>query len=453
MTCTRLSALDASFLAVETPTAHMHVGWVALFSPPPNGGQPSFSVLRDHIQARIGHAPRYRQKLASVPLGLHAPEWVDDPDFSVDRHVYWASGPCHELVDEVMSTPLRRDRPLWEMWICEDAGDDQLMLVGKMHHCMVDGLAAVELSSLLLDPTPEPAAACAPDGWAATPAPNPPGLMLGAVRDRLGEQLEMLRWPLRAVVSPSRAVSGLAAGAPRVARALAHSLRPAPESRLNMPLSPLRRLAWAHRPLDDLRKVKRSYGTTVNDVLLAAVAGGVRKLMTELGEEPVPLKAMVPVSVRDDSDVLGNHVSFVFADLPCEEPDPVRRLGRVHATMSQRKRDGEPEGADLAFKAAAFTPGVVQHAISRIFASPRTFNLVVSNIPGPPQQLYLRGCPLQAAYPVVPLADSHALSVGMTSVGDRVCLGIYADREAIPQAGQLASDIDTAIGELLATAG
>lgn len=452
MTCARLSALDASFLAVETPTAHMHVGWVALFSPPAKGHPPPFRVLRDHIQARIGNAPRYRQKLASVPLGLHAPEWVDDPDFSVDRHVYWASGPCHELVDEVMSVPLRRDRPLWEMWICEDTGDEQLMLIGKMHHCMVDGIAAVELSSLLLDPTPEPSA-CEPDGWTAVPAPDPPGLMFGAARDRLGEQLGLLRWPLRAVGSPSRAVSELAAGAPRVVRALAHSLRPAPQSSLNMPLSPLRRLGWAQRPLDDLRKVKRCHGTTVNDVLLAAVAGGVRKLMTRLGEEPVSLKAMVPVSVRDESDVLGNHVSFVFADLPCQEPDPVRRLGRVHATMSQRKRDGEPEGADLAFKAAAYTPGVVQHAISRIFASPRTFNLVVSNIPGPPQQLYLRGCPLQAAYPVVPLADSHALSVGMTSVGDSVCLGIYADREAIPQAGQLASDIDTEIGELLATAG
>jgi WS/DGAT/MGAT family acyltransferase len=243
----------------------------------------------------------------------------------------------------------------------------------------------------------------------------------------------------------------LAGAVPRVARALAHSLHPAPASPLNAPLSPSRRLAWVQRPLDDLRKVKRAHGTTVNDVLLAAVAGGMRKFLTGLGDEPVSLKAMVPVSVRDDRDALGNHVSFVFADLPCEEPDPVRRLDRVHATMTQRKRDGEPEGADLAFKAAAYTPGVVQHAISRIFASPRTFNLVVSNIPGPAQQLYMRGCPLQAAYPVVPLADSHALSVGMTSVGDRACLGIYADREAIPEAGRLAHDVDTAIAELLAT--
>jgi diacylglycerol O-acyltransferase / wax synthase len=452
MTRTRLSALDASFLAVETPTAHMHVGWVAVFSAPADGRLPDFSELRDHIEGRLARAPRYRQKLASVPLGLHAPEWVDDANFSVDRHVYPASGPPHKLVDEVMSMPLRRDRPLWEMWICEDAGDEQMVLVGKMHHCMVDGLAAVELSSLLLDPTPEPVA-CEPDGWDAAPAPDAPRLLLGAARDRIGEQIELLRWPLRALTSPSRMAADLACAVPRVGRALAHSLRPAPESPLNRPLSPSRRLAWAQRPLEDLRRVKRAHGTTVNDVLLAAVAGGMRRFLTRQGDEPAPLKAMVPVSVRDESDVLGNHVSFVFADLPCEEPDPLRRLGCVHATMTQRKRDGEPEGADLAFKAAAHTPTVVQHAISRIFASPRTFNLVVSNIPGPQGQLYMLGCPMQAAYPVVPLADSHALSVGMTSVCDSVCLGVYADRDAIPQAGALACDIDTAIGELLATAG
>jgi diacylglycerol O-acyltransferase len=450
VTGARLSALDASFLAVETPTAHMHVGWVALFSVPAKSRPPPFAALRDHIGARIGRAPRYRQKLASVPLGLHSPEWVDDADFAVDRHVYWAPGPLDALVDEVLSMPLRRDRPLWEMWICEDAGDDQFALVGKMHHCMVDGLAAVELASLLLDPTPEPVA-CEPDGWAAAPAPDPGRLLLGAVRDRVGEQLGLLRWPLRAAGSPSRVACELTSAIPRVTQALAHSLRAAPESPLNTQLSPSRRLAWAQRPLDDLRKVKRAHGTTVNDVLLAAVAGGVHKFMSGRGEQPVPLKAMVPVSVRDNEDVLGNRVSFVFAELPCEEANPLRRLHRVASTMTQRKRDGVSEGADMAFKAAAYTPGVVQHAISRAFASSRTFNLVVSNIPGPPLQMYMRGCPMRAVYPVVPLADRHALSVGMTSVCDRACLGIYADREAIPDAGRLAHDIDTAITELLAT--
>jgi diacylglycerol O-acyltransferase len=184
--------------------------------------------------------------------------------------------------------------------------------------------------------------------------------------------------------------------------------------------------------------------------MLAAVAGGMRTYLLRRGEEPVALKAMVPVSVRSPGDVLGNHISFVFADLPCDEPDPLGRLYRVHATMSRRKQDGEPEGADLALKAAARAPAAVQQTLSRLIASPRTFNLVVSNIPGPSEPLYMLGCPLEATYPVVPLADRHALSVGMTTVCDRACFGVYADRETLPDAGILARDIDDAIAELLA---
>jgi WS/DGAT/MGAT family acyltransferase len=451
MTGTRLSALDASFLEVETPTAHMHVGWAAEFSAPAAGPLPSFSQLRDHIELRLGRAPRYRQKLAPVPFGLHSPEWIDDQDFSVDRHVFRAPGPLRDLVDEVMSIPLRHDRPLWEIWICEDAGERPVAIVGKVHHCMVDGIAAVELASLLLDPTPEPLAGEL-DGWRAEPEPDGMRLLVRGVRDRAREQLGLLRWPLRAAASPSRTAGELAGGAPRVARALERLLRAAPASPLNQPLSPLRSLAWAQRPLDDLRELKRAYGTTVNDVLLAAVAGGARSFFARRGEEPVPLKAMVPVSVRADDDVLGNRVSFVFADLPCQEPSPVRRLQRVKAMMTRRKQDREPEGADLAFRAAEHTPVLVQHAISRIFASPRTFNLVVSNIPGPAQPMYMLGCRLEAAYPVVPLADRHVLSVGMTSVRDRACFGIYVDREAIPDADDFARDVDAAITELLASA-
>jgi diacylglycerol O-acyltransferase len=452
MTCARLSALDASFLAVETPSAHMHAGWVALFSVDAGGRLPAFRELRDHIERRLARAPRYRQKLAPVPLGLHSPEWIDDQAFSVDRHVYPAPGPLPNLVDEVMSMPLRRDRALWEMWICHDTEQAQFAIVGKTHHCMVDGLAAVELGCLLLDPTPEPPA-CEPDDWHPAPKPGAERLLVRGVRDLLTEQLSLLHWPLRAVASPAGAARESAAGALRVTRALTHSLlRAAPSSALNGPLSPLRRLAWTERPLRDLQTVKRTYGTTVNDVMLAAVAGGMRAYLTRHGERPVALKAMVPVNVRDKRDVLGNHISFVFAELPCDEPDPLGRLYRVHATMSQRKRDREPEGADFALKAAEHTPGVVQHAISRIIASPRTFNLVVSNIPGPAEQLYMLGCPLRATYPVVPLADRHAVSVGMTTVRDRACFGVYADRQALPDADTLAHDIDNAITELLAGA-
>jgi diacylglycerol O-acyltransferase / wax synthase len=453
MSDTRLSALDTSFLRVETPTAHMHVGWSAVFSPPAGGRRPPrFTQIRDHIERRLSRAPRYRQKLARVPLGVHSPEWVDDADFAIDRHIHRAPpGPLHELVDEVLSTPLARDRPLWEFWIREASEDEPFALVGKAHHCMVDGLGAVELTSLLLDPTPEPQD-FELDDWYAAPAPDGLALLRRGMQDRAREQLGLLRWPLRAVTAPARAARELAGTVPRVTRALEHSLCAAPPAHvLNQPLSPLRRLGWTQRPLDDLKRVKRAHGTTVNDVLLAAVSSATRALLEQRGEQPVPLKAMVPVSVRDEGEALGNRVSFVFAELPCEEPDAIRRLHRVHATMSARKLGHEPEGADLALKAAAHAPSLVQHAISRMVASPRTFNLIVSNIPGPMQPTYMVGCRLEAAYPVVPLADRHTLSVGMTSIGDRACFGVYADREAIPDAQALAQDIGAAVDELLAS--
>jgi diacylglycerol O-acyltransferase len=445
-----MSALDASLLAVETPTAHMHMGWAATFSAPAGGVLPDFSELRDHIEQRLGRAPRYRQKLAPFPLGLRAPEWVDDPAFGIARHVYPASGPLQDLVDEVMSMPLRRDRPLWEIWICEDVELQQIGLVGKVHHCLVKGIAAVELSSLLLDPTPEPRSSPAQEEWRAAPQPGVRGLLARGAREILGEQTGLLTGSLRALSSPPRAARQTAGGALRVTRALGHSLQAAPASMLNRPLSPLRRLAWTERPLADLSEVRRVFDTTIDSVLLAAVAGALRAYLLRSGQEPVVLKAMVPVNVHGPGSARGGHTSFLLAELPCDEPHPLGRLHRVHETIARRERDGEPEAAELALKAAAHTPPAVQHALSRIVANPRTFNLVVSNIPGPAEALYLRGCPLQATYPVVPLADRHALSVGMTTVRDLACFGVYADRSTFPDADGLARDIDGAIAELLA---
>jgi diacylglycerol O-acyltransferase len=449
MTSPRLSALDASFLAVETPTAHMHVGWVAMFSTSAGGRLPSFDELRDHIELRLGRAPRYRQKLASVPLSLHSPEWIDDPAFSVDRHIYWAPGSLDDLVDEVMSIPLRRDRPLWEMWICVNESQRRFAIVGKTHHCMVDGLAALELAYLLLDPTPE-AVACEPERWQAEPEPGSDRVLARGLRDLVTQQLDLLQWPLRMASAPGPAARQTVAGVARASRALNQLLRAAPASVLNGELSPLRRLAWVQRPLDDLRTIKRAYGTTINDVILAAVAGGIRTYLLRRGEEPVALKVMVPVNVRADGEVLGNHISFVFADLPCHDPDPLGRLYQVHASMSRCKREGEPEGSDLVLKAASRTPVTVQQALSRLFASPRAFNLVVSNIPGPTTPMYMLGCQLQGVYPMVPLADHHAVSVGMLTVHDQACFGIYADRQALPDVNVLAQDIDDAVTDLLA---
>ena len=453
----RLSALDASFLEMESAAAHMHVGWVATFSAPAARPMPSFAQLRDHIGRRLARAPRYRQRLATVPFGLRAPEWVDDPAFAIERHVYWAPGSLHKLVDEVMSVPLRRDRPLWELWICDGDEPGRCAVVGKLHHCMVDGIAAVELGTLLLDPTPNPGASdraaslakTKAGGRAKAPA-SVEGVLLRALRDLVTEQIGMLGWPLRAARSPWHAAQETAAGTLRVARAVGHSVTGAPESVINGPLSPMRSIVWIDRPLNDLLAIKRAYGTTLNDVMLAAVAGGLREYLARRGEEPTKLKAMIPVSVREPGESMGNRVSFLFCPLPCDEPDALSRLYRVHVAMSNRKRNHEPEGADLALKVAERTPARVQQALARMLASSHTFNLVVSNIPGPRMPLYLLGCPLEAAYPVVPLADSHALSVGMTTVCDRACFGLYADRETLSDVGALARDIDSEIGVLLA---
>jgi diacylglycerol O-acyltransferase / wax synthase len=454
MNDTRLSALDDSFLAVESANAHMHVGWAATFRPPEHGQAPSFGALRDHIHGRLCRAPRYRQRIARVPLGLNAPIWVDDRRFDVNRHVVASSArQLTDLVDGSLSRQLPRDRPLWQIWIADQLDDGRIGVVGKAHHCMVDGIAAVELGSLLLDPTPEPPPPDS-DGWQPASTPGPGRRLLSGFVDRIWEEASLARLPMRLTRSPRR-LAELSEQAARMAKALAHAVRPTERvAPLNQQISPSRHLAGFSRPLADLKRIGQAYRATVNDVLLAVSAGGMRRFLRDRDQDLVPLKTMVPVSVRANGDPgeLGNQISFVFVDLPCDEPDPVRRLKDVQLEMSERKETGDPEGANTAMRALRFVPRTLQHGVSRLIASPRTFNLTVSNIPGLREPMYMLGCELEEAYPVVPIADEHALSIGMTTVKDRACFGLYADREALPDADRLAESVDASVDELLARA-
>jgi diacylglycerol O-acyltransferase / wax synthase len=447
----RLSALDDSFLAVESANAHMHVGWAATFKPPDGQAAPSFAELREHIEGRLSRTPRYRQRLAPVPLGLNTPIWVDDEAFDVNRHVIASSERrLVDLVDSCMSSQLPRDRPLWQFCIADRLEDGRIGVVGKAHHCMVDGIAAVELASLLLDPTPSPPPA-EPDHWRPGRPPGPGRRLVGGMVDRIVEQASLARVPARLTRSPSRLVE-LTERARKAQRALAHGLRPTePSVPINQPITAARHLAWFSRPLADLKRVGRALGGTVNDVLLAASAGGMRRFLRDQSWEVAPLKTMVPVNVRGDAgkDELGNRISFVFIDLPCDEPDPIRRFQDVRMEMGERKEAGDPDGADAALDAARHLPRAVQHAISRKISSSRTFNLTVSNIPGLREPMYMRGCELEAAYPVVPIADDHAVSVGMTTVRDTACFGLYAARDSLPDADRLAEAVDASVDELL----
>jgi len=452
MSESRLSTLDASFLEVESASAHMHVGWAALFAPPRGRPRPTFERLRDHVAGRMSRAPRYRQKLAHVPLGVNHPVWVDDEDFDIERHVRRTrSTDLAEATDEVMSAQLDRDHPLWELWIADRLPDGQIGTIGKAHHAMVDGLAAVELATLLLDPTPEPAPP-ERDGWRPRPRPGAVSLLVEGVIDRGAQALEVATWPLRLARRPGR-LAALPRDGVRGVRALLDSVRPAPsETGLNDPISPRRHLARARASLNDLKRIKEVFGTTVNDVVLAVASGGVRRFNQRRGDTPVRLKAMVPVSVRADHGAaeFGNQISFVFVDLPCDEPDPLRRLMAVNEEVGARKRSGEPEGADGVLKAFGYAPRTVQKLLSKVVSSPRTFNLVVSNIPGPPEPVYMLGCELEEVYPVVPLADRHALSIGLTTIKDQAFFGVYADRESLPDADLLARCLEESVDELLA---
>jgi WS/DGAT/MGAT family acyltransferase len=230
-------------------------------------------------------------------------------------------------------------------------------------------------------------------------------------------------------------------------------LRPArPVAPVNAPLSPFRHLAGTRRPLADLQRIKRSFDTTVNDVLLAVAAAALRRLFEARHELPVPLKAMVPVNVRVplEDGVTGNRISFMFVTLPCDEPDPTRRLSSINAETSRRKRHGEAHWVGEALEAVGYLPQPVRDVVSNVIASPLVFNLTVSNIPGPSDPMFMLGCELEDAFPVVPIADGHSMSIGVTTIGDRACFGVYADSEALPESDAVAAAIHESVDELLA---
>lgn len=453
MAPTPLSPLDESFLATESPTAHMHVGWAAVFDPPARRPRPSFEELKRHIEGRLSLAPRYRQKLSPAPLGLGAPSWVDDEDFSIERHVMSSpGGDLDHLVAECMSRPLERDRPMWEICVADRLSDGRIGLVGKVHHCMVDGIAAVELGLLLLDPTPEPSPAQEDAEWSPEPQPGRLTRLREAASQRARAQIELARSGVDFLLQPGP-LRQLVGRAGRAAGTLTRAVRPAtPIAPLNEPISTRRRLARAVRPLADLQRIKQRNRATVNDVYLAIAAGAVRQLLLERGQEPRPLKTMVPVNVREqgEGEQLGNRISFMFVDLPCDEPDPERRLAHLRVATSRGKRSGEAGAADALLRLLGQAPRRLQRLASRVVASPWMFNLTVSNIPGPREPVFMLGCELREAYPIVPLADRHALSIGMTTIQDRACFGLYADRSSLGDVDRVAEAVERSSEELLA---
>jgi WS/DGAT/MGAT family acyltransferase len=458
----RLSTLDVSFLYLEEPTTPMHVGGVAIFQSPPDGFD--YDRLSELITQRIGYVPRYRQKIRWVPGHLANPVWVDDEDFDISFHVRRSALPkpgnhqqLRELVARIMSRPLDRHRPLWELYLVEGLSGGRFALLTKSHHAMVDGISAVDICTVILDPTPEPRET-PPDTWRAAREPSRFELVAGAVAHavrRPTSAVEVARTAVGDVRQTAGKVLGAAGGVLAMARTAA---RPAPHTPLNVPIGEQRRYGMARTDLDDYKRVRKAHGGTVNDVVLAVVAGALRSWLLSRGEAvtgKTTIRAMVPVSVRttDEAGALGNRVSSYLVDLPVGEPNPVIRLHQVSHAMRGHKEAGQAVGADALVALSGFAPPTL-HALGARVANSlarRVLNVVVTNVPGPQFPLYAAGAQMLEAYPVVPLAKGQAVSIGLTSYNGGVYYGLNADRDAMPDLDVLAQLVEESLAELVET--
>ncbi len=450
-----MSPMDASFLHIEDEVTHMHIGSVGLFE----GPVPAPNAVSSAIAAQLPLVPRYRQKVRFVPLALGRPVWVDDPHFNLDFHVRRTALPApggdqelRNLVGRVMSQQLDRNRPLWEIWIVEGLDEGRWALISKSHHCMVDGVAATDLLSVLLDSEPKGSPAV-PDGWKPSPEPNPAELVAHALAGRAASPYEAVRTALATVRGPRRA----AREALVIGRGLVNLRRlvePGSAASLNGPIGPHRRWDWARGRLSEVKQIRQAHGGTVNDVVLAAITSGFRTLLLAR-EEPVDrvVRTLVPVSVRADHErgTYNNKVSAMFAELPVGIEDPVARLRAIHEQMQALKHSGQAVAAERLTALGGFAPAMLLALGGRIGSRlpQRSVNTVTTNVPGPQQPLYLAGRRMLEAFPFVPLGGSVRIGVAIFSYAGSINFGVTGDHDHAPDIGVLCEGIERGLAELL----
>jgi WS/DGAT/MGAT family acyltransferase len=462
MTVDRLTALDASFVWFERPGVPIHVGAVATFEAAPlldGSGRLRLAELREHIAGRLDALPRLRRRLASVPFDLDRPRWVDDPDFDIAHHVGEVRLPSpgddaalRRVAGDLQGQMLPRDRPLWDLHFVTGLSGDRVGLVERIHHALVDGVSGVELATLLLDLDPDAPAPPPPPRWSPAPPPDPLSLFAAGLRDRLADPVRAAGALAGLALHPARAAQ--AAGT--VARGLGTMVDQgllAPRTSLNAPLAGGRTLAWVRARLDDVRAAGRAVEASVNDVVLTAVAGGLRWLFLERGERLPPdlvLKVLVPVSLHgaDEHGTLGNRVSAVYAPLPVGIGDPQARLAAVAASMRRLKAQPEADSMGLVLDAANGVPAGVARLIARAVDHQRFVNLVVTNVPGPPVPLFACGARMLEAFPVVPLDANMTVGVAVLSYDGTLTISLTADDLMCPDVDVFAAGIERSLAQL-----
>jgi diacylglycerol O-acyltransferase / wax synthase len=458
----RLSAVDSSFLALEDANAHMHIGAVAEFEAAPltgSDGRLDVARIERAIEASLHRFPRYRQRLEWVPL-LDHPVWVDDASFNFPYHVRHTCLPppgderqLKRLAGRILSQQLDRGKPLWELWIVEGLASGRIAIVTKVHHCMIDGVGSVELTGLAMQASadPDPRLSAPAPRWMPRPAPSKLQLVRGEVQHRVAASANGLAVALRSAAHPIRAATTLYSTVEGIVEAVTAGLRPASPTPLNVEIGPHRRFDWCEGDLDRVKRIKERLGGTVNDVVLAIVSGAIRRFLRQRGLAPADLdfRAMIPVNIRRDGDhTVGNRVAMLVARLPLDAGSPRERLARVIGETRGLKRSHQAAGMEAIEEVgdATFTSLFVEFA--RASALNRPFNLVVTNVPGPPFPIYMLGARMLACHPLVPLFRGQALGIALFSYDGRLFWGCNADWDAVPDLHDLVAAIDVETAHL-----
>jgi diacylglycerol O-acyltransferase len=463
----RMTGVDAGFLYMETPTLHMHTLKIGVIDPAAVPGGYSYHRFQEELEKRLHLLPPFRRRVVPVPFGLHHPVWIEDGNFDLAYHVRRIGVPppggpreMDELIGEIASHQLDRTRPLWQIWVLEGLQDGLVAFVAKIHHAAADGVAASALLANVMSAEPEAADPPPPEHpWRAEQVPSDWRLILDALRD-LFRGLRDLPPLVRRTYRGARAVGEY--------RRTAEVKPPRPildtvKASFNGALTPHRVFATASLPLDDFKKVKTALGVTLNDVVLAVVAGSMRQYLDERGERLAkPLVAGIPISTDRPDDVKrlgGNKVSNLFTSLCTHIDDPVERLRAIHHVTKAGKDVYNLLGADMMSDWVQFTPPgpfawfMQQYSKRGLAAKHRPpINLVVSNVPGPSVPLYVAGAKLVALYSVGPVLESVGLNVTVWSYIDQMNFAAYACRERLPEVHRVTDGLGDALGVLLKVA-
>jgi len=457
----RLSGLDATFLYMETPTSYMHVAGLMVLDPSTIPEGFSMERVRNFYRSRLHLAAPFRRRLAEIPLGIHHPLWIEDPDFDLDQHLHHVAVPPpggpHELADlaaDLVKMHLDRSRPLWECWIIEGLEGGNVAVLTKVHHAAIDGVSGNEITVAMLQLSPEDEPLPPTEEWKPDRVPTEVELLVYAFSS-------IARQPLRLAKTSRRTIES-------TLRVRERNRRPdvdpppglfnAPRTSFNVALTPHRDFAFTSLPLPDVKMLKNALDVSVNDVVLGLCSGALRRYLEHLDEHPDgPLVAMVPVSVRteDQKGTHGNQVSSMLCSLATDIDDPIERLMAIHKGTKQAKEQINIIGAEALTDWVEFAAPALLGRAARLYSRTRMadrhrplFNVTISNVPGPPFPLYSTGARMVAHYPMGPIFDGGGLNITLMSYMDSLDFGLVACSDLVDNVWFIGDALSEALEEL-----